>query len=91
MTAVRPIKKVKVFSPNPEHRKSFVEEMSSETGIQGGPVGDVTPERAPVKEVVLTGEKADLCILPMPMRRAKKNTPQTKLVLNWLPSRLVVS
>jgi alanine dehydrogenase len=29
---------VKVFSPNPEHRKSFVEEMASETGVPGEPV-----------------------------------------------------
>jgi ornithine cyclodeaminase/alanine dehydrogenase-like protein (mu-crystallin family) len=35
MTAVMPIKKVKVFSPNPEHRKSFVEEMATETGVPG--------------------------------------------------------
>jgi alanine dehydrogenase len=39
MTAVMPIKKVKVFSPNPEHRKSFVEEMANETGVAGEPVG----------------------------------------------------
>jgi ornithine cyclodeaminase/alanine dehydrogenase-like protein (mu-crystallin family) len=39
MTAVMPIKKVKVFSPNPEHRRSFVEEMAKETGIPGEPVG----------------------------------------------------
>jgi alanine dehydrogenase len=39
MTAIMPIKKVKVFSPNPEHRKSFVEEMTKETGIPGEPVG----------------------------------------------------
>ena len=35
MTAVMPIKKVKVFSPNSEHRKSFVEEMTKETGVAG--------------------------------------------------------
>ena len=35
MTAVMPIKKVKVFSPNPEHRKAFVEEMEKETGVAG--------------------------------------------------------
>jgi ornithine cyclodeaminase/alanine dehydrogenase-like protein (mu-crystallin family) len=35
MTAVMPIKKVKVFSPNPEHRKAFVEEMAAETGVAG--------------------------------------------------------
>jgi alanine dehydrogenase len=38
MTAVMPIKKVKVFSPNPEHRKAFVEEMAAETGVPGEPV-----------------------------------------------------
>src|SRR6185295_17746428 len=30
MSAVMQIKKVKVFSPNPEHRKAFVEEMEKE-------------------------------------------------------------
>ncbi|MGE5218984.1 MAG: ornithine cyclodeaminase family protein [Chloroflexota bacterium] len=35
MTAVMPIKKVKVFSPNPEHRRAFVEEMEGETGVSG--------------------------------------------------------
>jgi ornithine cyclodeaminase/alanine dehydrogenase-like protein (mu-crystallin family) len=35
MTAVMPIKKVKVYSPNAEHRKAFVEEMTKETGITG--------------------------------------------------------
>jgi ornithine cyclodeaminase/alanine dehydrogenase-like protein (mu-crystallin family) len=39
MTAVMPLKKVKVFSPNPEHRKTFVEEMVKETGVPGEPVG----------------------------------------------------
>ncbi|HUF41335.1 MAG TPA: ornithine cyclodeaminase family protein [Verrucomicrobiae bacterium] len=38
MTAVLPIKKVKVFSPNPEHRKAFVEEMAAATGVPGEPV-----------------------------------------------------
>jgi alanine dehydrogenase len=38
MTSVLPIKKVKVFSPNAEHRKAFVEEMEQETGIAGEPV-----------------------------------------------------
>jgi ornithine cyclodeaminase/alanine dehydrogenase-like protein (mu-crystallin family) len=37
MTSVLPIKKVKVFSPNAEHRKAFVEEMEKETGIEGEP------------------------------------------------------
>ncbi|HSF56532.1 MAG TPA: ornithine cyclodeaminase family protein, partial [Candidatus Binatia bacterium] len=35
MTAVLPIKKVKVFSPNSEHRKVFVDEMARETGVPG--------------------------------------------------------
>jgi ornithine cyclodeaminase/alanine dehydrogenase-like protein (mu-crystallin family) len=39
MPSVLPIKKVKVFSPNAEHRKAFVEEMEKETGIEGEPVG----------------------------------------------------
>lgn len=33
MTAIMPIKKVKIFSPNPEHRKSFAEEMTKETAV----------------------------------------------------------
>ena len=39
MTAVMPIKKVKVYSPNAEHRKAFVAEMEKETGVAGEPVG----------------------------------------------------
>jgi ornithine cyclodeaminase/alanine dehydrogenase-like protein (mu-crystallin family) len=35
MTAVMPIKKVKVYSPNAEHRKAFVAEMEKETGVAG--------------------------------------------------------
>jgi ornithine cyclodeaminase/alanine dehydrogenase-like protein (mu-crystallin family) len=35
MTAVMPLKKVKVFSPNPDHRRAFVEEMARETGVAG--------------------------------------------------------
>ena len=38
MTSVLPIEKVKVFSPNPEHRKKFTAEMEQETGIPGEPV-----------------------------------------------------
>jgi alanine dehydrogenase len=38
MTSVLEIKKVKVFSPNPEHRKKFTEEMVRETGVAGEPV-----------------------------------------------------
>jgi ornithine cyclodeaminase/alanine dehydrogenase-like protein (mu-crystallin family) len=39
MTKVMPIRKVKVFSPNADHRKSFVAEMENETGVEGEPVG----------------------------------------------------
>jgi len=39
MTSVMPFKKVKVFSPNAEHRKSFVEEMQKDTGVEGEAVG----------------------------------------------------
>ena len=35
MTAIMPIKKVKVFSPNAEHKKAFVEQMAAETGVAG--------------------------------------------------------
>lgn len=38
MTSVLAIKKVKVFSPNPEHRQKFTGEMAQETGISGEPV-----------------------------------------------------
>ncbi len=38
MTSVKPIKKVKVFSPNPEHRNAFAEEMAKETGVASEPV-----------------------------------------------------
>jgi alanine dehydrogenase len=38
MTAVMPLRKIKVFSPNPEHRRAFVEEMARETGVAGEPV-----------------------------------------------------
>ena len=35
MTSTLPFKKVKVFSPNPEHRRALVEEMTRETGVPG--------------------------------------------------------
>jgi ornithine cyclodeaminase/alanine dehydrogenase-like protein (mu-crystallin family) len=35
MTAAMPLKKVKVYSPNAEHRKAFVAEMENETGVAG--------------------------------------------------------
>jgi ornithine cyclodeaminase/alanine dehydrogenase-like protein (mu-crystallin family) len=39
MTTVMAIKKVKVFSPNPEHRKALVTQMETATGVEGEPVG----------------------------------------------------
>jgi len=41
ITSVLEIKKVKVFSPNPEHRKKFTEEMARETDVAGEPVSSV--------------------------------------------------
>jgi alanine dehydrogenase len=38
MTSVLPIKRVKIFSPNTEHRKMFAEELSKETGVPAEPV-----------------------------------------------------
>ncbi len=38
MTAVMPIRNVKVFSPNVEHRKAFAAEMERETGVACAPV-----------------------------------------------------
>ena len=35
MASMMPIKKVKVFSPNAENRKRFVDEMAQETGVPG--------------------------------------------------------
>jgi ornithine cyclodeaminase/alanine dehydrogenase-like protein (mu-crystallin family) len=46
MTAVRPIKRVKIFSPNPEHRKAFAAEMQRETEI---PTESVDRAEAAVK------------------------------------------
>ncbi|MBI2988061.1 MAG: ornithine cyclodeaminase family protein [Deltaproteobacteria bacterium] len=41
LTAVHPIKRVKIFSPNPDHRKKFAAEMQRETGMAAEPVGSV--------------------------------------------------
>ncbi|MBI4527598.1 MAG: ornithine cyclodeaminase family protein [Deltaproteobacteria bacterium] len=38
LTAVRPIKRVKIFSPNSEHRKAFAARMERETGVPAEPV-----------------------------------------------------
>jgi 2,5-furandicarboxylate decarboxylase 1 len=43
--------------------------------LQKGAVNVVAPEKAPVKEVVLTGDKADLRILPMPMHQKDDVAP----------------
>src|ERR1051325_1122439 len=48
MTAVLPIEKVKVFSPNAENRRRLAAEMSQETGVPGEPVE--SPQAA-VKDV----------------------------------------
>ncbi|MGH7765922.1 MAG: ornithine cyclodeaminase family protein [Candidatus Binatia bacterium] len=46
MTAVRPIRRVKIFSPNPEHRKAFAAEMERATEI---PAEEVESAEAAVK------------------------------------------
>jgi 2,5-furandicarboxylate decarboxylase 1 len=43
--------------------------------LQKGSVNLIAPEKAPVKEVVLTGDKADLRILPMPMHQKDDVAP----------------
>ncbi len=43
--------------------------------LQKGSVNVIAPEKAPVKEVVLTGDKADLRILPMPMHQKDDVAP----------------
>jgi alanine dehydrogenase len=44
MCAVRPIKRIKVFSPNREHREAFADEMSVQLGIEVIPLE--SPEEA---------------------------------------------
>lgn len=39
LTSVLPIKRVKVFSPNPDHRKAFAAQMERETGVPAEVVG----------------------------------------------------
>ena len=41
ITSVLPIRKVRVFSPNPDHRKKLAVEMQRETGIAAEPVASV--------------------------------------------------
>ncbi len=38
LVSVRPIKRVKIFSPNPEHRKAFADQLEKESGIPTEPV-----------------------------------------------------
>lgn len=38
LVSVRPIKRVKVFSPNPDHRKALAAQMEKETGVTAEPV-----------------------------------------------------
>jgi alanine dehydrogenase len=47
MTAVRPIKRVRIFSPNPEHRKAFAAAMQRETEI---PTEAVESAEAAIKD-----------------------------------------
>jgi ornithine cyclodeaminase/alanine dehydrogenase-like protein (mu-crystallin family) len=62
MTAVMQIKKVKVFSPNPEHRKAFVEEMEKETGVPGESVNSAE-EAANEVDVVCTATNSSEPVL----------------------------
>jgi alanine dehydrogenase len=62
MTAVMPIKKVKVFSPNAEHRKAFVDEMMKETGVPGEPV-DNAAEAARGSDVICSATSSSRPVL----------------------------
>lgn len=42
--AVRPLKEIRVYSPNPDNRRAFAEEMSPKVGVEIQPVE--TPEKA---------------------------------------------
>lgn len=62
MTAVMPLKTVKVYSPNPAHRTTLVEEMTKETGVPGQAVD--TPEQAATDvDVVCTATNASQPVL----------------------------
>src|SRR5512145_2192031 len=62
MTAVMPLKKVKVFSPNPEHRRAFIEEMTKETGVPGVPVNSAE-EATRACDVVCTATNSSQPVL----------------------------
>jgi ornithine cyclodeaminase/alanine dehydrogenase-like protein (mu-crystallin family) len=62
MTAVMPLKKVKIYSPNSAHRKKFVEEMTKETGVPGEAV-DSAAEAATDVDVVCSATNASQPVL----------------------------
>jgi ornithine cyclodeaminase/alanine dehydrogenase-like protein (mu-crystallin family) len=62
MTSVLEIKKVKVFSPNPEHRKTFTKEMARETGVAGEPVSSAE-EAAKDSDVVCSATNSSRPVL----------------------------
>ncbi|MGH7825054.1 MAG: ornithine cyclodeaminase family protein [Candidatus Binatia bacterium] len=62
MTAVLPIKKVRVFSPNAEHRIAFAGEMTKETGVPGEPVNSAA-EAVRDADVVCTATNSSRPVL----------------------------
>jgi ornithine cyclodeaminase/alanine dehydrogenase-like protein (mu-crystallin family) len=64
MVSVLPIKKVKVFSPNPEHRKQFVAEMEQATGVPGEPVA-TAEEAVKGSDVICTATNSSRPVLKL--------------------------
>jgi alanine dehydrogenase len=62
MTAVMPLKKVKVYSPNRAHRTKFVEEMTKETGVANEAV-ETLEQAATDVDVVCTATNASQPVL----------------------------
>ena len=62
MTAVLPIEKVKVYSPNSEHRKTFVQEMEKETSVAGEPANSAE-DAAKGVDVVCTATNSSQPVL----------------------------
>jgi alanine dehydrogenase len=62
MTAVMPIKKMKVYSPNVEHRRTFVAEMEKETDVEGEPV-DSAAEAAKGADVICSATNSSRPVL----------------------------
>ena len=56
MAAVRPLTGVKVYSPDPQHRRDFAERMTVELGMSVEPVQ--TPEQAADADIVCTATDA---------------------------------